>query len=88
MSNYLDKALDIGELAESLYNISHDDKKDLSEYSQKEIVAEAEYVLSTFYEGGHNNNSWLLGEWDFDPKTAAKEVKMLKAYIKKYSLNH
>lgn len=84
MNNYLKEALKIGELAESLYNISHDDNKNLEDYTQKEIVDEAIYVLSTFYENGHNNNTWLIGEWDLDPKDAKKEVAQLKKLIKKF----
>ncbi len=84
MNNYLKQALKIGELAESLYNISHDDNKDLSEYSQQEIINEAKYVLSTFFESGHNNNTWLIGEWDLDPKDARSEVTQLKKLIKKF----
>lgn len=84
MNDCLKSALSIGELAESLHNISHDDKKDLADYTVKEIVEEARYVLSTFYESGHNNNTWLNGEWDLDPKDARKEVSQLKALIKKF----
>jgi hypothetical protein len=81
---YLDKALAIGELSESLFNISADDKKQLFDYSQQEIVNEAKYILSTFYESGHNNNDWLLGEWGLDPKEAKEQVKLLKKFIKQY----
>ena len=75
------------ELIESLNNISHDDKCSIQDYSNQELVAEARYVLSCFYEGGHNNNAALNGEHDepnFNRAWALKEVKALKKFIKKY----
>ena len=76
------------ELFESLSNIASDDKKQIEDYTQIELVNEAKYVLSTFHEGGHSNNDWLTGEYDIDgtgKKGAKKEVKALNNFIKKYS---
>lgn len=82
---YLAAALDIDELEVSLRNISEDDKREVSSYSQKEIVDEAKWVLSVYYESGTISNERLNGEWGaFDKKAAQTDVKKLKAFIKKY----
>lgn len=80
----LKKALKIKELEVSLENISQDDKKKLEEYSDEEIMEEARYVLSTFFEGGHNNNDILIGEWGDkqDQKEAKKQVNALKRLLR------
>ena len=72
------------ELMYSLGNISHDDGKEIGDYTDAEIVKEAEWVLSCFYEGGTNCND------DFtDPSSeahgwAVKNVRALKKIIAKY----
>lgn len=76
-----------GELMESLYNISHDDKCEISDYTDEQLVNEAKYVLSCFYEGGHINNDALIGESEDDPCNRAwalREVKALKRIINKW----
>lgn len=81
-------ALDINELAVTLENISADDKRPLESYSIQEIVAEAKYVLSTFFEPGHINGDTYAGEYEQDACNQAwarQEVRKLKAFIKKYS---
>lgn len=80
-------ALAIDELASTLRNISEDDHKEISDYTDAEIVHEAVYVLSTFHEGGHQNNDALMGEMEHDECNAAwarREVKKLRALIRKY----
>jgi len=89
MKQIIKSALAIDELAYDLENISTDDKKQIEDYTDLEIVKEAEYVLSTFYESGHINGDALAGEFDHtdDPhgrKWARGEVRKLKAFIKKY----
>lgn len=77
----LDKAMKINELAYSLTNISTDDKRELESYSDDEILDEAEYVLSTFFEANHINNDDLTNR--FDDKEAQREArKQLKALQK------
>ena len=49
-----------------------------------QIVDEAKYVLSTFFESGHSNNDILNCEFLEDRKYAKKEVKTLKTFINKY----
>lgn len=85
METYLKEALKIGELQYTLDNISADDGKALAEYSQAEIVNEAKYVLSCFFEDGHMNNAWLNGE-DGDPAEAKQQVKQLQKFIKKWTI--
>ena len=85
MPDFLSEALDIGDLQISLRNISEDDKRELSTYTKQEIVDEAKWVLSIFNESGTISNEILNGEYGkFDQSIARKEVKQLKAFIKKY----
>lgn len=81
-------ALAIDELASTLNNISEDDHKDIQDYTDADIVSEAKYVLSCFYEGGHMNNDALIGEMEHDECNAAwarREVKKLRSLIAKYA---
>lgn len=78
------------ELMYSLNNISTDDKCNIEDYTDQQIVKEAKYVLSCFYEGGHINNEALNGETEDDicnRKWALKEVGALKRIIAKYDNN-
>lgn len=84
MQTYLKQALDIGELELTLQNISADDDRAIESYTQAEVVHEAKYVLSCFYESGHINNDWLNGD-DGDSKEAEQQVIALRKFIKKYS---
>lgn len=79
----LQKALKIRELQVSLGNIAHDDKRLIESYTTEEILAEAKYVLSTFNEGGHQNNDELNCEFgDRDLQHAArKQVAALKRLL-------
>lgn len=80
----IELALNIDELNTSLVNIATDDKKYITDYTDAEIVAEAKYVLSTFNEGGHNNNS-LTDEYTKDEvKWAKSEVRKLNNLIKRF----
>jgi hypothetical protein len=81
---YIKDALKINELAIDLENISTDDKKKITDYSIKEIVNEAKYVLSCYNEGGHSLNEDLESEDVELRKRARKEVKQLEKYIQKY----
>lgn len=85
MADFLSEALDIDELQISLRNISEDDKRELSTYTKQEIVDEAKWVLSVFNESGTISNDILNGEYGkFDQANARKEIKQLKAFIKKH----
>ena len=86
MENYLSDALKISELNSSLERISSDDNREIESYTQREVWYEAKWVLSEFFEGGHSSNDALNGESGIEAKKEAqKEVRYLKAFIKKYS---
>lgn len=82
MKRYVRSALTIPELSVSLGNISQDDNKKVDDYTQEEIVKEAEYVLSCFNEPGH-----LLNECLHDPETrtdSRRQIRRLHEYINRY----
>jgi len=88
MRAIIKSALAIDELENSLENISSDDKKEIDQYTDKEIVNEAKYVLEMFLDGTnpHWNYEDLQGEnGPEQQKWAQGEVRKLKAFIKKYS---
>lgn len=65
--------------------ICADDKKNPEDYTDEEIVSEAEYRLSTYFEEGHiNSDEMRMGDDPEMNKTAKKDIRMLKAFIKKY----
>lgn len=65
--------------------ICADDNKEPEDYTDEEIVSEAEYRLSTYFEDGHmNNDEMRLGDDPESNKIARKDIRMLKAFIKKY----
>ena len=82
--NYLKDAFKSDELYISLETIATDDGKDIKDYTLQEVLNEARYVLSCFYEGGHCNNDWLNSDDKNERKGALKEVKALKSFINKY----
>ena len=81
MKTILQKALKIRELSETLQNIAHDDKRQIESYTESEILAEAKYVLFTFFEGGHQNNDELICE--YGDKAAQREAKKQVTALKR-----
>ena len=78
-------ALNIRELAYDLENISQDDKKQISDYTDTEILHEAKYILEIYHESGTVSNDALMGEHGKDEqKSARDDVRKLKALIKKF----
>ena len=77
----LQKALKIRELEVVLKNIAKDDKRSVESYTEAEILTEARYVLSCFYEGGHQNNDDLICE--YGDKDAQREAKKQVAALKR-----
>jgi hypothetical protein len=73
-----------GELSINIENWLCDANIKLHNLTPEQIVDEAKYVLSTFFESGHSNNDILNCEFPEDRKYAKKEVKALKTFIKKY----
>lgn len=73
----------IRELECVLNNISVNNKRPLTSYTEEEIKHEARYVLSTFYESGHCNNEDLTCEWgDEDAQRSARQqVKALRKLL-------
>jgi hypothetical protein len=88
MRAIIKSALAIDELKNNLQNIAQDDKKEIDQYTDKEIVSEAKYVLEMFLDGTnpHWNYEDLHGEnGPEQQKWAQGEVRKLNAFIKKYS---
>lgn len=85
MRDIVKAALAIPEMQFAFECICTDDKKEPNDFSDAEVVAEAEYRLYTYFENGHINNDMRLGrETAEGKKIAQKDVRMLKAFIKKY----
>ncbi|MCZ2113675.1 MAG: hypothetical protein LC131_07555 [Anaerolineae bacterium] len=74
----------IHELQNNLEIISTDDRKEITDYTDAEIVAEADYVLSCFGESGHALNDCLGSEDRSVRASAQRQVKALRAFILKY----
>ena len=78
----LQRALSIRELEVTLENISSDDKRPIESYTDEEILAEAEYVLDCFYEGGHTSHDELYGVYGPEAQQSArKQVKDLNSLL-------
>jgi hypothetical protein len=81
----VEDAKKIPEMVFALECICQDDNKEPNDYSDAQIVAEAEYRLYTYFEDGHLNNDMRLGNCGaYDKKTAQKDVRLLKSFLKKY----
>ena len=83
---FLRDAFKSNELYYSMQNISTDDGKEIKDYTPQEIIAEARYVLSCFYESGHSFNEWLNSDNEEERQGALKEVKALKSFIKSHEV--
>jgi len=85
MREIVKAALAIPEMEYAFEIICADSRKEPDEFTDQEIVDEAEYRLSCFFESGHDNNEARLGEFGKEEKSAAsKNVRMIKAFLKKY----
>ena len=85
MSSILKNAMSIDELANTLQQIARDDNKEVTDYTNAEIVHEAKYVLSCFHEDGHLNNEDYIGENGPEQrKWARSQVAKLNTFIKKF----
>lgn len=81
-------ALAIDELAYTLDNIATDDKVSVDSYTDEQIVSEAQYVLDLFVnpsQGHINHEAWVGDEGPEQKAWARKQVRQLKAFIKKYA---
>jgi hypothetical protein len=89
MRDIIKAALAIPEMQFAFECLCTDDKKEPNDYTDSEVVAEAEYRLYTYFEHGHINNDMRLGlESAEGKKVAQKDVRMLKAFIKKYKTHN
>jgi hypothetical protein len=78
-------ALAIPEMMYAFDCICADDKKTPDDYTDIEIVSEAEYRLMTYFENGHaNNDEMRLSDDQECKKIAQNDIKMLKSFIKRY----
>jgi hypothetical protein len=86
MTTILKAAMAIDELANTLQQIARDDNKQVTDYTDAEIVHEAKYVLSCFHEDGHLNNEDYKGEnGEEQYKWAVRQIRKLNAFIKKFA---
>ena len=80
-------ALKINEMEFAFECICADDKKNIEEYTDQQIIDEAEYRLYTYFQVGHSNNDEMrLGEDAECRAIARKDIRLLKAFIKKYKV--
>jgi len=80
---------DLWNVDELIYSFKNvlclDDNKKLEDYTNKEFIREAIYILETYYEYGHRNYFMLNGEYtNQEIATATQEVKQLKHFINKW----
>ena len=54
------------------------------DYSDQEIIDEAEYRLSTYFEDGHINDEMRTDDEGVGQKVALKDIRMLIAFLKKF----
>jgi hypothetical protein len=79
------EALAIPEMQFGFECICADDKKEPEDYTDQEIVEEAEYRLFTYFEDGHmNSDEMRMGDDPEMNKVAQKDIRMLKKFIKKH----
>jgi len=63
-----------------------DDSKDINDYTDEELIAEAKYQLGMYYETGTTNNDMLIGEYTpEEQREAKKEVQQIKRFLGKYA---
>lgn len=79
--------LKCGELCHVFNNqLCVDDQKTPDEYSDQDIIDEAKYQLSLYYESGTTNNEMFTGEWSAEEQAQAKrEVQQIKRFLAKYA---
>jgi len=77
----LKKAMSISELANTLSNISADDRIPIEQMPDEQIVSEAKYILGLFYEGGTLQSEMLESEDADERRDGRKQIRQLKAII-------
>ena len=85
MRQIVKDALAINEMDFAFDCICPSDGKEPEDYTDEELVSEAEYRLYTFFERGHVNNDDMRLSHDPDcRKSARTDIRKLRAFIKKY----
>ena len=74
----------IEELRYTMENVCTDTKTTLNQWSDHQLVEEAEYVLSCFYEPGHIIHDDRFGDDKDLAKNLNKQIRLLKKFIKQY----
>lgn len=77
----LKKAMAITELANTLDNISVDDRIPVEQMPDEQIISEAKYVLGLFGEGGTVQSEMLDSDDPDERKDARKQIRQLRAII-------
>ena len=77
----LQKCMAIWELKTSLENCASDDKTELADWTDDELMDEARYVLSCFREGGHAFHDDMYDD-SHEKSYRANMRKQYKALIK------
>jgi hypothetical protein len=75
----LKKAMAITELVNTLDNVAADDRIKVEQMPDEQIISEAKYVLSLFYEGGTVQSEMLESDDAEERKDARKQIRQLKA---------
>jgi hypothetical protein len=66
----------------TLENCASDDKRELTDWTDEELLDEARYVLSTFREGGHANHDEMTDKDHYDIAHRTMMRRQYKALIK------
>ena len=71
-----------------MYSLKHvigiDDGKAPHEYNDLQILAEADYQLSCYFEAGHLFHEMLNSDDDIESNIAKQEVKQLRVFIRRF----
>lgn len=59
--------------------------EDTAEWNLRDMVAEADYTLSTYYENGHCNGDMRYSEYEDERKMWRSETGKLKRFIDAYT---
>jgi hypothetical protein len=81
----LKAALNCFELANNLENISHDDRKEIANYTDAEILAEARYVKECYEESGHALCDYLNSDESVERRVARRDYRKLLRFIDRYA---
>ena len=76
---YVQRTYDIDELLVNLVAICEDDGKEISDYTQEEIVEEAEHCLDVLKDELHDDSFAEYTDYD------KKQIKKLEKYIHDFS---